>query len=73
MFQQLPDEKEYPDYYEQIDNPIALDILFKRIDMGEYPDWNSLATDFDLMIENAKLYNAEGSFVYNDALLLHVN
>ncbi|CAG8678997.1 30172_t:CDS:2, partial [Racocetra persica] len=39
----------------------------KKIDRKEYPDNESFESDLDLMFENAKKYNVEGSQIYNDA------
>ncbi|CAG8594413.1 12375_t:CDS:10 [Cetraspora pellucida] len=56
LFNTLPDRRHYPDYYEE-----------KKIDRKEYPDNESFESDLDLMFENAKKYNVEGSQIYNDA------
>ncbi|KAG0250955.1 hypothetical protein BG011_007954, partial [Mortierella polycephala] len=51
----------------EIARPIALDGIKKKINSGAYKTLESFEEDFDLMFENAKQYNAEGSDVYLDA------
>ncbi|KAG0309630.1 hypothetical protein BGZ98_000039 [Dissophora globulifera] len=67
LFLELPSKEEYPDYYEDIEKPIAIDIIERNIDKGKYPTLESFEKDVNLMFDNAKLYNAEGSDVYLDA------
>ncbi|RIB06835.1 hypothetical protein C2G38_2007116 [Gigaspora rosea] len=67
LFNTLPDRRHYPDYYEEIKKPISLEMIKKKIDRKEYPDNESFESDLDLMFENAKKYNVEGSQIYNDA------
>ncbi|KAF9979523.1 hypothetical protein BGZ65_006438 [Modicella reniformis] len=67
LFLELPSHEEYPDYYEEIERPIALDGIKKKINIGSYKTLGSFEDDFELMFENAKQYNAEGSDVYLDA------
>lgn len=56
----------------QIERPIALDGIKKKINNGAYKTLGSFEDDFELMFENAKQYNAEGSDVYLDAEDLQV-
>jgi chromatin structure-remodeling complex subunit RSC1/2 len=70
LFMSLPDKKMYPDYYEEIKHPISLDIIKQRIDDGEYLDEEAFGEDLELMCENAKRYNVEGSQIHNDAIIL---
>ncbi|CAG8533481.1 12468_t:CDS:2 [Ambispora leptoticha] len=70
LFEALPDKGEYPDYYEEIHQPIALDNIESKINANEYPDLKTFYADFNLMFENAKTYNAEGSQIYQDAVQL---
>lgn len=41
-----------------------------KLDEGMYKDRFAFEADFHLMIENAKTYNAPGSYVYNEANVL---
>ncbi|KAI8605592.1 hypothetical protein EDD21DRAFT_363239 [Dissophora ornata] len=67
LFLELPNEEDYPDYYEEIAKPIAVDIIEQKIESGAYATLESFERDINLMFENAKHYNAEGSDVYLDA------
>ncbi|CAB4430154.1 unnamed protein product [Rhizophagus irregularis] len=70
LFMSLPDKKMYPDYYEEIKNPISLDVIKQKIDDGEYLNEEAFEADLELMCENAKKYNVEGSQIHNDAIIL---
>ncbi|KAF9958085.1 hypothetical protein BGZ70_009312 [Mortierella alpina] len=67
LFMELPSEEDYPDYYEEIKNPIAIDNIEDKINREAYQTLEAFEKDVNLMFENAKLYNAEGSDVYLDA------
>jgi hypothetical protein len=49
-----------------------LDIIQRKIASGAYITLEAFEEDFELMFENAKQYNAEGSDVYLDAEDLQV-
>ncbi|KAF9084728.1 hypothetical protein BGX23_010265 [Mortierella sp. AD031] len=70
LFLELPSAKEYPDYYDEIKQPIAIGDIEEKIDQGEYSTMESFEKDINLMFDNAKQYNAEGSDVYLDAEIL---
>ncbi|CAG8467825.1 18250_t:CDS:10 [Acaulospora morrowiae] len=72
LFTSLPDRKRYPDYYEEIKRPISLEIIKKKIERNDYQDEGELKADLELMFENAKRYNVEGSQIYNDAVELQI-
>lgn len=59
--------KDYPDYYTLISQPIALSQLRKRGQGNFYKDVQQYKADWKLMFINARTYNQEGSWVYNDA------
>ncbi|KAF9426445.1 hypothetical protein BGZ94_006511 [Podila epigama] len=67
LFLELPSREDYPDYYQEIARPIALDGIKKKIDAGEYPTLQTFMDDFLLMFSNAKQYNTKGSGIYQDA------
>ncbi|OLL26118.1 Chromatin structure-remodeling complex subunit snf21, partial [Neolecta irregularis DAH-3] len=67
LFKKLPSKTHYADYYDFIREPIAMDKIKKRAKSGFYKDVQLFRQDFDLMFNNARTYNEEGSFVYNDA------
>ncbi|KAL4254551.1 Swr1 complex component [Abortiporus biennis] len=67
LFKELPDKREYPDYYQLIKQPIALSTLRKRLSSNHYKSVLDFRDDWRLMFNNARTYNQEGSWVYVDA------
>ncbi|KAG1825464.1 SNF2 family N-terminal domain-containing protein [Suillus subaureus] len=67
LFRELPDRRDYPDYYQLITHPIALSTLRKRGNTGYYKSIMHYKEDWKLMFDNARTYNQEGSWVYIDA------
>ncbi|RPD70775.1 hypothetical protein L226DRAFT_615902 [Lentinus tigrinus ALCF2SS1-7] len=67
LFRELPDRREYPDYYQLIQHPIALSTIRKRISSHYYKNVLDFREDMRLMFSNARTYNQEGSWVYVDA------
>ncbi|KAI0735883.1 SNF2 family N-terminal domain-containing protein [Earliella scabrosa] len=67
LFRELPDRREYPDYYQLIQQPIALSTIRKRISSHYYKNVLDFREDMRLMFNNARTYNQEGSWVYVDA------
>jgi ATP-dependent helicase STH1/SNF2 len=68
LFRELPDKREYPDYYRIIPSPIALSHIRKRINSHQYKTVTAFRDDVRLMFTNARTYNQEGSWVYVDAV-----
>lgn len=68
LFRELPDKREYPDYYRIIISPIALSHIRKRINTHQYKTVTAFRDDVRLMFTNARTYNQEGSWVYVDAV-----
>lgn len=66
-FEKLPDKAVLPDYYTTIRNPIALDFIKRKAKRKKYQNVDQVLADLELMFENAKSYNEEGSQVYEDA------
>ncbi|KAK2915136.1 protein polybromo-1-like isoform X2 [Channa argus] len=69
-FQQLPSRREYPDYYQQIKQPIALHQIRAKMKNGEYESVDQIEADLNLMFENAKRYNMPNSSIYKRAFRL---
>ncbi|KIK70339.1 hypothetical protein GYMLUDRAFT_32342 [Collybiopsis luxurians FD-317 M1] len=67
LFREVPDRRDYPDYYQLIKQPISLSQIRKRSQGNYYKDVNQYRADWQLMFNNARTYNQEGSWVYNDA------
>lgn len=72
LFEQLPSEASYPNYYDVIENPISMDIIKQRIEGGYYTSIKVFLDDWLLMFGNARTYNRRGSLVYKDAVALQV-
>ncbi|CAJ0746575.1 15423_t:CDS:2, partial [Entrophospora sp. SA101] len=54
----------------KIEDPISLEIIKSKIENHEYRDEDDFVNDMDLMFNNAKRYNVEGSQIYDDAVTL---
>ena len=70
MFEELPDEEEYPDYYKVIPNPMDMKTIHNKIQSMEYNTEDEFIHDFEIMFQNARHYNEEGSEVYKDSVSL---
>lgn len=69
-FERLPDKTTLPDYYQEIKNPIALDLIKRKAKRKKYPTIEAALKDLDTMFDNAKQYNEDSSQVYKDAVEL---
>ncbi|VDO29581.1 unnamed protein product [Haemonchus placei] len=69
-FIELPTKRELPDYYDIVHNPMDFARIKKKIDKGRYATIEEMGNDVKLLCENARLYNIEGSDIYNDSMLL---
>lgn len=67
IFLKLPSKKLYSDYYKIIKKPTAISQIRKRLAQDKYDTFESFLDEFRLMCSNAKTYNEEGSWVYQDA------
>ncbi len=63
----------YPDYYQIIKNPIALDDIKKRLDTSAYSSLQTVRADFELLFNNALEYNMKDSVIWKDAKDMHVS
>ncbi|KAM4582070.1 polybromo 1, like isoform 3-T3 [Fundulus diaphanus] len=69
-FQQLPSRREYPDYYQQIKQPVSLQQIRAKMKNGEYESVEQMDAELNLMFENAKRYNMPNSSIYKRAFRL---
>lgn len=69
-FEKLPDRAAVAEYYRRITNPIAMDNIKKKAKRKKYDNVDQVQLDLELMFENAKLYNEDGSLVYMAAVEL---
>jgi hypothetical protein len=72
-FLRKPPKRHYPDYYELIKYPIALDDIKKQLDTGSYSSLEEVKNDFELCFSNAKQYNQTESIIFQDAKELLVS
>ncbi|KAF0973478.1 hypothetical protein FDP41_008182 [Naegleria fowleri] len=66
-FLELPDRKDFPDYYDLIQTPICLNDIDKKIRNGVYKRVEDMEQDIQTLVVNAQTYNQEGSAIYQDA------
>ncbi|KAK0198825.1 RSC complex protein [Armillaria mellea] len=67
LFITKPLKRQYPDYFELIKQPIALDDIKKKLNSHAYPNLEAVKLDFDLCFTNAKNYNHPESVIWQDA------
>ncbi|KAK9315406.1 hypothetical protein V1524DRAFT_430146 [Lipomyces starkeyi] len=67
LFMVEPDGNEYPEYYEVIKNPMALETVKQNVNDGTYSSFDDFENDMRLIFDNAMIFNEEESQVYNDA------
>jgi ATP-dependent helicase STH1/SNF2 len=72
-FVALPHKKVYADYYLIIHNPISMKMIEQKIKKEEYTSLNDLRKDIELLCNNAKTYNEDGSMLYLDAIAIEVS
>jgi ATP-dependent helicase STH1/SNF2 len=73
LFMELPDKREYRDYYAIIKRPISLEQIRKRINGNFYTSLQEYKDDFGTMWQNARMYNEEVSLVVEDTNVLEVS
>ncbi|SOV02117.1 related to RSC1 - component of the RSC chromatin remodeling complex [Ustilago sp. UG-2017a] len=71
FFLQLPDAQEYPDYYEIIKRPMALEEIQQKLDQHSYAALPDVKHDFETICNNAKRYNLRDTPVWLKAKELH--
>jgi len=67
IFMTLPSRKLYPDYYQVIKQPTSINQIKKNLKQENFESFESFMDSLQLMCTNAKTYNEEGSWVYEDA------
>lgn len=71
-FERLPDKGVYPDYYMEIKEPVAIDLVKRKSKRKKYQSVDHFMRDINLMFSNAKAYNQPESQIYKDAVDLQV-
>jgi hypothetical protein len=62
-----PSKRLYPDYYQVIQTPVALEDVKKQLEHGGYASLEAVKQDFELCFNNAKQYNMKDSEIWKDA------
>lgn len=70
IFLKLPSKKLYADYYRVIKQPTAISQIRKHLHQERFDTFEAFVAELRLMCSNAKTYNEEGSWVYNDAVAI---
>lgn len=72
-FLELPSKQLYPDYYQLIKQPIAMKQIEQKINKKQYQGVRQFRDDVALLCANCRVYNEDGSVLYNDANLIEVS
>lgn len=72
QFEKLPDKTTMPEYYQEIKEPIAIEIIKRKQKRKKYQSVDHFMRDVNTMFNNAKSYNQDESQIYKDAVLLQV-
>lgn len=70
IFLDKPDPATFPDYYELIDKPVAINDILRKCRAKMYSNVTEFRADWKLMFENAVKFNGDGSWVVEDATSL---
>ncbi|KAG0020921.1 hypothetical protein BGZ80_003337 [Entomortierella chlamydospora] len=70
IFLALPSKEEYPEYYEIIKSPMSLQLVLSRIKSGHYKTVEDFDREFQLIFENALIFNEDTSRINKDARVL---
>lgn len=60
----------YPDYYDEVSEPMSLFLINKKLKRNTYDSLASLVDDLNTVFNNARSYNIEGSDIYENACRL---
>jgi len=70
IFLEKPDPGTFPDYYEIIEKPIAINDILRKCRAKLYTNIPEFRDDWNLMFANARKFNGENSWVVDDAKAL---
>ena len=70
VFLEKPDPATFPDYYEIIEKPIAINDILRKCRAKLYAGVREFREDWNLMFANARKFNGENSWVVDDAQAL---
>ena len=70
LFLEKPAPQQFPDYYELIEKPMAINDILRKCRGKLYTTFSEFRDDWKLMVSNAVKFNGEGSWVVADAVVL---
>jgi ATP-dependent helicase STH1/SNF2 len=70
LFLEKPDPATFPDYYEIVEKPMAINDILRKCRAKIYSNLQEFNDDWTLMFANAKKFNGEDSWVVEDAKAL---
>eukprot|EP00980_Cylindrotheca_fusiformis_P020062 scaffold7139_cov115-Cylindrotheca_fusiformis.AAC.12 len=70
IFLEKPSPEQFPDYYEMIEKPIAINDILRKCRGKLYTSVQEYREDWKLMVANAIQFNGEGSWVAEDGKAL---
>jgi ATP-dependent helicase STH1/SNF2 len=71
-FIKLPPKRDWGDYYVIIQNPICMNDILKKLKKEEYKSLSDLRKDIELLCNNCRTFNEDGSILYSDANVMEV-
>lgn len=66
-FVKLPSKRDFPHYFVVIQQPICMDHIKARIKKEQYGSLGDMRRDVELLINNCKTFNEDGSVLHEDA------
>ena len=66
VFLDKPSPEQFPDYYEIIQKPIAINDILRKLRNKLYPNLQEYRDDWKLMFANARQFNGDDSWVVED-------
>ncbi|KAK6363045.1 hypothetical protein TWF730_000492 [Orbilia blumenaviensis] len=70
VFMEVVNRRAFPDYFQIIKNPIALQNILNKLKQKRYPSFKVFINDAARVFHNAKTYNRPSSQIYQDAVTL---
>jgi superfamily II DNA/RNA helicase len=66
IFMEKPSPEQFPDYYEHVKKPIAINDILRKCRGKLYADVQEYREDWKLIVANATQFNGDGSWVVED-------
>jgi hypothetical protein len=70
IFMEKPSPEQFPDYYEHVKKPIAINDILRKCRGKLYADVQEYREDWKLIVANATQFNGDGSWVVEDGKAL---